>query len=286
MHQPHPPPNPPKPGGPTVVLGGTTFGTWMPRRHSDADRPRIEVYDDRIHVPESASSAREWLKVNGNLITVTRLRGVDHLYIGSDSDAPLELDGFDTAQVRAAMLAHGWSWEGQGRVTEPAPIAQYHRVPSQGQARPEVELVLKAPTSKLDGGAVIRRMRLWLPIVMVAVFAAMLVLSRWFGIDTGRAIMFGTIGIVVAGIVAYTVRYIKSMALTVTISRERVVVRRGSSVEFAERGRLTGPGTMDSFYVYFKVGDGRNDQVAVPARIRREELLAQLNAYGWPLEHK
>ncbi|ADD42081.1 hypothetical protein [Stackebrandtia nassauensis] len=66
------------------------------------------------------------------------------------------------------------------------------------------------------------------------------------------------------------------------------MVRVGSSTATVGRTRLIGPAKVENFGVRFKVGEGFRDEVTILAgrrNLHREDLLAQLNAFDWPMEY-
>lgn len=285
-------PDPPVPGRPTVVAGFarpvnpvrdamTPWRRGSPELVAPDGYPRLEVFDDRIRLHETATAGREWLKTDGDRVLYDSHGRHPGFYVGRAAGTGIDATSFDVGAIRSAVLLHGWSWEADGAVTEPTrPVSAASSV----SAKPQVDLVLKPHKEVLDTARLMRLgSRVWASLGAVVFALGLAAVVIWLG-ATAFYITMGVV--VVVPLIVLCVQAVRHAGLAVTITHDRLVVRTGSDTQTVERRRLVGSAVVDRFGITFTFGTGFRDVLYVPTRRRREELLAQLSAFGWPLEHK
>ena len=239
---------------------------------------RLEVTDTEITSVHGNGVRRSLVRSGGDVVRVRTVgRGLQVQVVGADTEQSLfPARGLDPDRLRAAVHAHGWSFQnGPHAPVEAPPEGARAGLPPEPPAAAGTTLVLREGVPKLGARSPLS----WLLVALAAVPAALAVI-RWetdpwltpWVVAPWLAAVFGLW--VTAAVVV--------QSRSVEIGPERITYRSGAYVHTAARADTIAL-TVGPRWIKPR-GPLGPTRVWLPVKWRREELLALLRANGWPLE--
>jgi len=234
---------------------------------------RLEVSGERIDAVTGRGVGSALERASGGLVRVRHIGGSVMLKVVGPSGGEnglVILPGVDLADLRRALLEHGWSVQ-DGEHGDVAVSSG----PVTAPAAPEgTTLVLREGVPKVG----LRSPISW---ILLALGALPVVVGGLF-LDVGsplfQPVLLGPWAI--ALVVVWTTVSVKAQRHEMTVSPERIVVRAGSITRTADRSRIAKVLAGDRQLRYADA-QGR-PLMWVSLRWRREEVLDLLRSRGWP----
>lgn len=274
-----------------IVVGGVVVYPLMRRaaNRAAARQPDwIEVRADRISAVWAAGHSSELVRTEGSVLQARQLGAEPRLYLvgAAGDDGSIGLGRFDVEQIGTAAMAHGWQWIppdsaallGPGPATEPATGPGMSVVGPSAEAGPdELRIQLR------DGGHRFTIGQRGMLLIIVPFVVLVLALS-FSGVPTA-AIVITTVGagvLIGLGIVGMVLVSMRRGSAAVIVGPHRLAVKYGSlSAHVVERSAI-GSASVGSRWARMRSPQGRQ-LIWVPLKPKRDEVLAALQRYGWPV---
>lgn len=269
-----------------VLVAGPLLGLLLRRRVVGSRPDRLEIRRDRITaLVSSRGDARELSRADGDLLVVRGASAAPYLSVLGPAGytGNLDMSRFDVGEVGQAALDHGWAWQPPGSTTAiqpPAGWAATAEAPPADSAEAVVIQLRDGRTRTVPKASFLPLLALGPVIVFGAVMFSVLdaALPSW----ALPVAVVGAVVVSVAGMLGMAFLLVRLSRATVTIGRDRLAVRYGSlSANLVQRAAIAS-GVAGKRWARLRNHHGKQ-LIWVPLRPKRDEVLAALWAYGWPV---
>ena len=275
--------------GCAVLAFGAAALFVLPGRVGSGSVPdRLTVAGDRIELLSCGGTGRQWRRADGALVRLTGTGRTLRMTIGTDPTGVTwnQLRHFEVAEVRAACLAHGWSWrEGRGAVlaaVDPAVAVEYPEPVVEPSREPELVVVLRDGHDVCSSG--VRR-------VVGGLFGAWLVVllvGGWWLIDDRSAgvpvwVLPAGSPVLLLAAAGCAVAVTRRLAVVLVVRTDEVVVRHGGDITVVDRAAVSRV-TLRGRRVVFHGEGTRGRVLGLDVPRDSKSVLTGLDRFGWPVD--
>lgn len=240
---------------------------------------RLEVTGTEITAVHGNGVRRAVVRSGGGVVRVRPVRAALFVQVvdeaGAEQSLP-PLHRLDTDRLRAAVHAHGWSYQyGPHGPVEPPPEGAADGAPPDPPAAEGALLVLRDGVPRLGARSPLSWLLIALAFAPVAVAAVAWEAEPWLS-----PWLIGPWLVLVFAVWVWTAVAVQSRS--VEIGPERITYRTGAYAHTAVRADTVAL-TLGPRWIKARGALGPT-RVRLPAKWRRDELIALLRANGWPVE--